>query len=190
MTQVRFHRDRLVGWAVVVVATILMLFLVTTGTRARGVEPQRRSQKSRSQKPKSKVPQTPRIDYTKFSHQTHAVTQKLACNSCHKVPAKNWKEVRKGDAAFPDVTDFPEHATCLGCHRQQFFARERPAPLICSNCHIAVSPRDTSRWLFPSLGDVVGNGASLSRNSASAFRMTSIWTWLASTLGSKIAGGW
>ena len=26
--------------------------------------------------------------------------------------------------------------------------------MICSNCHIANSPRDTSRWLFPSLGDV------------------------------------
>lgn len=62
--------------------------------------------------------------------------------------------MRKGDAAFADVADFPEHSTCLNCHRQQFFARERPAPLICSNCHIAVTPRDTARWLFPSLGDV------------------------------------
>jgi len=96
----------------------------------------------------------PRIDYTKFSHQTHVVTQKLACNSCHKVPSKNWKEVRKGDAAFPDVTDFPEHASCLDCHREQFFARERPAPAICSNCHVKNSPKDTSRFLFPSLGDV------------------------------------
>jgi hypothetical protein len=52
------------------------------------------------------------------------------------------------------VADFPEHSTCLECHRTQFFARERPAPVICSNCHIAVSPRDTARWLFPSLGDV------------------------------------
>jgi hypothetical protein len=62
--------------------------------------------------------------------------------------------VRKGDAAFPDVADFPEHTSCLTCHREQFFARERPAPVICSNCHIAVSPRDTTRFLFPSLGDV------------------------------------
>jgi len=82
------------------------------------------------------------------------VTQKLACNSCHKVPAKNWNVVRKGDAAFADVTDFPEHSSCLECHRTQFFARERPAPAICSNCHIAVTPRDTARWLFPSLGDL------------------------------------
>lgn len=114
--------------------------------------PRRRPQKSRVQRPK--VPPKPKVDYTRFSHTTHAVTQKLACNSCHKVPSKNWKELRKGDAAFADVTDFPEHDTCLGCHRTQFFARERPAPAICSNCHIAVTPRDTARWLFPSLGDV------------------------------------
>ena len=112
----------------------------------------RRSQKSRSQK--RAVPPKPKVDYTKFSHQTHVVTQKLACNSCHKVPSKNWKEVRKGDAAFADVTDFPEHSACLNCHRERFFARERPAPAICSNCHIAISPRDTARWLFPSLGDL------------------------------------
>lgn len=62
--------------------------------------------------------------------------------------------MRVGDAAFPDITEFPEHDSCLNCHRQQFFARERPAPAICSNCHIAVTPRDTSRWLFPSLGDL------------------------------------
>jgi hypothetical protein len=62
--------------------------------------------------------------------------------------------VRKGDAAFQDVADFPEHSSCLNCHRTQFFARERPAPVICSNCHIAVTPKDTARWLFPSLGDL------------------------------------
>lgn len=108
-----------------------------------------------SRRPQKKAPpKKPPVDYAKFSHQTHVVTEKLACNSCHKVPSKNWKEVRKGDAAFPDVTDFPEHASCLNCHREQFFARERPAPAICSNCHIKSSPKDTSRWLFPSLGDV------------------------------------
>ena len=52
------------------------------------------------------------------------------------------------------MADFPEHSSCLNCHRAQFFARERPAPVICSNCHIAVTPRDTARWLFPSLGDL------------------------------------
>lgn len=115
-------------------------------------EPQARS---RSRRPQKKIaPKKPSVDYSQFSHRTHAVTQKLACSSCHKVPSKNWKEVRKGDAAFPDIGEFPEHSSCLECHRTQFFARERPAPVICSNCHIAITPRDTNRWLFPSLGDV------------------------------------
>src|SRR3989440_9355663 len=135
-------------------ALVVLAFVLTPHwVRAtEATEAHRRSQKSRSQK--RAVPPKPKVDYTKFSHQTHVVTQKLACNSCHKVPSKNWKEVRKGDAAFADVTDFPEHSSCLNCHRTQFFARERPAPAICANCHLAVTPRDTARWLFPSLGDV------------------------------------
>jgi hypothetical protein len=51
------------------------------------------------------------------------------------------------------VTEYPEHKSCLNCHRQQFFARQRPAPRICSNCHVNATPRETSRHLFPSLGE-------------------------------------
>src|SRR5437763_16732626 len=131
-----------------VIGSVFLAALLIPSMISSLAEGQRRSQRPRPQK-KLK---TPKIDYAKFSHQTHVVAQKLACNSCHRVPSKNWNSVRKGDAAFADVTDFPEHASCLNCHREQFFARERPAPAICSNCHIAVSPRDTSRWLFPSLG--------------------------------------
>ncbi|MEO7970921.1 MAG: cytochrome c3 family protein [bacterium] len=112
-----------------------------------------RAPRTRPQK-KVATPKKPRVDYSKFSHRTHVELQKLACDSCHTFPAKNWKQVRKDDAAFPDVSDFPEHASCLNCHRQQFFARERPAPVICANCHVNNSPRDTSRYVFPSLGDV------------------------------------
>src|SRR5689334_24645797 len=93
------------------------------------------------------------IDYTSFSHSTHVSKQKLACGSCHKFPTKNWKDVRKGDAAFADVAEFPEHVSCLNCHRQQFFARERPVPKICSNCHVKATPVETSRYAFPSLGE-------------------------------------
>ena len=114
-------------------------------------EPQR---STRRVPQRQRAPQRPKINYAQFSHTTHVDKQKLACDSCHKFPTKNWKELRKGDAAFPDVGEFPEHDSCLSCHRQQFFARERPAPVICSNCHIAVTPRDQARWLFPSLGDL------------------------------------
>jgi Cytochrome c7 and related cytochrome c len=121
---------------------VLIIFFTLCCGSAEG---QRRAQTRRS---------APKIDYSSFSHSTHVTNQKLACGSCHKFPTANWKEVRKGDAAFADVAEFPEHAACLNCHRQQFFARERPAPRICANCHVAVTPRDTARYLFPSLGDV------------------------------------
>jgi Class III cytochrome C family/Cytochrome c7 and related cytochrome c len=103
-------------------------------------------------KPPKRV-QQPGIDYTRFSHTTHVTQQKQSCDSCHKFPTRNWNEVRKGDAAFADVAEFPEHGTCLNCHRQQFFARERPAPRICSNCHAKATPAETSRYPFPSLGE-------------------------------------
>lgn len=93
----------------------------------------------------------PRIDYSKFSHTTHVTTQKLGCDSCHKFPSANWKEVRVGDAAFPDVSEYPQHDSCFNCHRKQFFDSARP--VICSNCHVAVTPRDTTRYPFPSLGE-------------------------------------
>jgi len=136
--------------AVALLAAIALSFIVSISTAV--AAPQKRRQTRRPAK--ANVSAKPKIDYAKFSHQTHVVAQKLACNSCHKVPSKNWKEARKADAAFADATDFPEHSSCLNCHRPQFFARERPAPVICSNCHLAVTPRDTSRWLFPSLGDL------------------------------------
>jgi hypothetical protein len=121
-----------------------------------------------SKRRKKKVtPKGPRVDYTKFSHTTHVGQQKLACDSCHKFPTKNWKDVRKNDA-FEDVAEFPEHASCLNCHRQQFFARQRPAPAICSNCHVNVTPRNTARFLFPSLGDVAGS-PQLKKDSRSEF---------------------
>ena len=60
--------------------------------------------------------------------------------------------MRAGDDAFPDVTEYPDHQSCLNCHRQQFFARERPVPKICSNCHLNATPVETSRYPFPSLG--------------------------------------
>jgi hypothetical protein len=128
--------------------------LVPTTAKANAViEPQTRAQTRRPPK-KAAIAKKPRINYSQFSHRTHVDNQKLTCDSCHKVPSKNWKDVRKGEAVFPDVSDFPEHSSCLKCHRQQFFARERPAPVICANCHVNNSPRDTSRFLFPSLGDV------------------------------------
>lgn len=117
-------------------------------TAAAGGGTQRRPQTTRR---RAQTPPRPRVDYTDFDHAT--AQHRKACDACHKFPSANWKEARKGDAAFADVTEYPEHASCLECHRTQFFARERPQPTICAVCHVAVTPRDTVRRPFPSLGD-------------------------------------
>lgn len=144
-----FFNNSSIAWVVMAIAVAQVSFVNTAASAQSTKTPQRTGQRT-----SRTVAQKSRIDYSQFSHSTHVTQQKLACDSCHKFPTKNWKDVRKGDAAFEDVAEFPEHSSCLNCHRQQFFARERPAPAICSNCHVKVSPRDTTRFLFPSLGDV------------------------------------
>jgi nitrate/TMAO reductase-like tetraheme cytochrome c subunit len=93
---------------------------------------------------KRKTSEQTGVKYSEFSH--NVPQHKLECSSCHTFPTRNWKEVRKSDEAFPDVTDYPQHASCLNCHRQQFFKGAQP--LICSICHINPGPRDSSRHSF------------------------------------------
>jgi hypothetical protein len=137
--------------------TFLMIGLALSLMPAMAVSLAAVGPQTRPQTPRRRTPRTqqkPRTNYAEFSHTTHVTKEKLKCDTCHKFPTANWKEVRKGDAAFADIAEFPQHSACLNCHREQFFARERPAPRICSNCHVAVTPRNTVRFLFPSLGDV------------------------------------
>lgn len=83
--------------------------------------------------------------YSNFPHDIKA--HQLDCSSCHKFPSENWNKVRTGDAAFPDITEYPKHESCLNCHRQQFF-KGRP-PVVCSICHVNPGPRDSTRHPFP-----------------------------------------
>ena len=82
----------------------------------------------------------PAVDYSRFSHATKK--HQAGCNTCHKAPTENWKKVRD----FPDVADYPGHEACVSCHRPQFFKGARP--VICSNCHTTVSPRNDLRFAF------------------------------------------
>lgn len=97
------------------------------------------------------TPKTQKVNFTEFSH---AVRQhsNLACNSCHKFPSGNWRSVRKKSEAFPDVTDYPKHESCLNCHRQQFFGS--PKPMICSICHTNPGPNNSTRHPFPNPREV------------------------------------
>ena len=86
-----------------------------------------------------------RSRYSDFDHVTKA--HKMECSACHKFPSSNWNKVRAAAEAFPDVTEYPKHESCIACHKQQFF-KGRP-PMICSNCHTNPGPRDSSRHPFP-----------------------------------------
>lgn len=95
--------------------------------------------------PKGKKTPAQKPKYSEFPHNVQQ--HKMACNSCHKFPTANWNTVRKKDDAFEDITDYPQHASCINCHKQQFF-RGSP-PVICSICHTNPSPKDSSRHPFP-----------------------------------------
>jgi predicted CxxxxCH...CXXCH cytochrome family protein len=136
------------------VAAVFACAGLASRTASAAFEPQRRTRQTRRRTPSRAQTQT-RTDYTKFSHVT-AQHQK-ACDSCHKSPTENWAEARASDAAFPDITDYPEHASCLNCHRRQFFNGARPA--ICSVCHTQVSPRAGARFPFENPAELFSKSA-------------------------------
>lgn len=83
--------------------------------------------------------------FTQFPHSAKA--HQLECGTCHTFPSDNWNKVRVGNDAFPDVTEYPKHASCVNCHKQQFF--KGTPPKICSICHTNPSPGDSSRHPYP-----------------------------------------
>src|SRR5438105_6705895 len=103
-------------------------------------------------RPRTTTPQTqtqaPRGSAAKYSAFLHSSDKhkSLACNACHKVPTP-WNAKRD----FPDVADFPDHDTCVRCHRQQFFTRQAfsgTGPTICTVCHVHSAPREEGRFAF------------------------------------------
>lgn len=140
-------RDRIAKLTILAVICLLGLGHLLLTSTAIGSntenEPQRRRATGNSRAAKANPSR--RGNYSQFSHSV--AQHQLACDNCHKVPTANWNKVRKGDAAFPDVTDYPQHASCVGCHRQQFFSGAQP--VICTICHTNPSPRDSSRHPFP-----------------------------------------
>lgn len=88
---------------------------------------------------------TEQARYSKFSHDVAA--HKIDCSKCHTFPSANWKAVRPSGEAFPDITDYPGHNSCINCHRQQFFRGARPQ--ICTICHTTPGPRNSARHPFP-----------------------------------------
>ena len=111
---------------------------------AAGGEPAQRRRPARQRRQPARAARQ-RVDYSDFSHRTPQHQQR-SCASCHQTPSANWARVRAREAAFPDITDYPAHASCLDCHRRQFYSGARP--VICSVCHTVVSPRADARHPF------------------------------------------
>lgn len=102
--------------------------------------------------------------YSQFPH--NAKGHAMECGTCHKFPSDNWQQVRSKDAAFPDVTDYPKHESCISCHRQQFF--KGTPPTICSICHTSPGPRNSSRHPFPNPRELFDKSAK-GKNATSDF---------------------
>ena len=143
------HRTLTLATLLLLASAAFVCPRLAAGAAGARAEPDpQRQRRGRARRPAT--PARPAADYTKFSHAT-AQHRQEACDSCHKAPSANWPQARPKDAAFPDITDYPEHASCLNCHRQQFFRGARPA--ICSVCHTAVSPRASARFPFENPAD-------------------------------------
>lgn len=102
--------------------------------------------------------------YTQFPH--NAKAHRIECSSCHKFPTSNWNKVRAKETAFPDVTEYPDHESCVGCHKPQFFKGARPP--ICTICHVNPSPRGGPRHPFPNPREIF-DGSAKGRTATSDF---------------------
>lgn len=83
--------------------------------------------------------------YNQFEHK--ALAHQQECGNCHKFPSPNWNKVRTGPDAFADITEYPQHDSCITCHKEQFFTG--PQPAICSICHTNPGPSNSNRHPFP-----------------------------------------
>ncbi len=78
-----------------------------------------------------------------FSHNTkaHKEGKYKDCKSCHTLPEKNWAAPRRDKREpFPDVTTFPYHTSCFGCHTRDIYTR---GGTFCGTCHTVASMRAT-----------------------------------------------
>jgi hypothetical protein len=138
----------------VFVAVATLVFIYERASSTVVLEPQgRRTQNSnRRRRPRAQAPAKPARDYSLFTHASHRKDsngKELACSSCHTIPSP--AEPDKIAAATDPRIDmgYPYHDSCLRCHlhRQQFYRGN--FPVICTVCHTRVSPRLSSRDVYP-----------------------------------------
>ena len=139
------------GAVAVLVAVATLLFIYQQASSTAVLEPQgRQRQTNRRRRPPVRSAATPTRDYSLFKHASHRKDsngKEMACSKCHTIPSP--MEPDKIAAATDPRIDlgYPYHDSCLRCHRQQFYRGN--FPVICTVCHTRVSPRLSSRDVYP-----------------------------------------
>ena len=78
----------------------------------------------------------------RFSHSSPK-HQSKSCATCHTMPTANWVTAR----GFPDVAQFPGHASCFSCHTSSVLVGNKPT--FCLGCHTNVAPGRAPLLKFP-----------------------------------------
>jgi hypothetical protein len=84
-----------------------------------------------------------------FSHTTpaHRTGKYADCASCHNLPTNNWATARPDkEPSFPDVRNFPSHASCFSCHTKDIYSA---GGAFCGTCHIVPTMRARALLAFP-----------------------------------------
>src|SRR5919109_945765 len=98
------------GLTVTVICLVVSFVVIQPGWISEEIKPTLAQTRRRGQRP-SPEPRKTAVDYSKFSHATKE--HREDCSKCHNIPTKNWQTARQ----FPDVADYPDHASCVRCHR-------------------------------------------------------------------------
>ncbi len=144
----RPHDPRLFALALCLVCAGVVLYGArlspTSAAQAAAAQPAQRRAPARRQRPRTAANRPPAIDYTKFSHATKGHYED--CASCHVTDTPLKFTLDK-----PDIKEYPDHQACIECHRAQFFRGpvRGSAPAICADCHVAATPRNGARFVFP-----------------------------------------
>ena len=84
-----------------------------------------------------------------FSHNTraHREGKYSNCSACHTLPTRNWTSPRRDkEPPFPDVTTFPSHTSCFGCHTKDIYSA---GGAFCGTCHVVPTMRARAVLAFP-----------------------------------------
>jgi hypothetical protein len=118
-------------------------------------EPQDRQQQNRRRRarPAAQTARSTARNYSRFRHEDHRrPVADLKCSDCHTIPSAAEPDTIAA-ATNPRSSGYPDHDSCVRCHRQQFF--KGASPQICTVCHTRASPRLSARDMqpFPKQGE-------------------------------------